>query len=1273
MKRKKTAAIMRIWRCLGAVWAVWMWCAIWGQAQVNLQHLRGHVPEAVSEGKAMQAGTMSSKQHLHLVFQLPLRNQSDLSSFLQRLYDPSSPDYHHYLSAAEFTAKYGPTEADYQKVIAFVKSSGMRVLSTPGNHMLVEADGTVAQVNAALHVSMTEYQHPTEKRTFFAPDREPSLALSVPLQHISGLSNFTEPYAKTSLNTTPRADDASTYPPTPTGSGPYGSYIPSDFRAAYYGNGPLDGSGQTIGLVELDGYDQVDLDNFYSNIGATETVPINVVLLGGLTAPLDDGGNDAEPILDMVYAMSMTPNLSQLRVYQCCSSTYSGTESGPVLILNSIASEDIAKQISCSYGWGPELPAEDPIYEEMAAQGQTFFAATGDYGAPLNPGNDVFDDYYPADDAWVTAVSMSLLTTSSPGGAWASDIYAAGAGGGYSDGPTPVPLPSYQVGIANTSNQASTQFRNMPDVVIDGYGSYLCGGSNSTNTHQCYPNSGCTTCTNGGSSMSAPIWASMMALVNEEAANEGKPSIGFLNPALYAIGQSSSYGNDFHDIIGGSNNCCGQTYAYTAVPGYDLVSGWGTPNGPNLIADLVNQTASFSLELTSSSLSIGPNDSASTTVEVGAASGFSGNVQLSVAGLPSGVTASFDANPITTTSGLTLTSTGTVAAGTYTVSITGTSGTLTASTTLTLTVTSAQGNFTVGSTLTALTLQDGTSDGPNANNASVVTVTSEDNFAGDVTLSVNNLPSGVTASFSPADVTLTSGSSATSVMTLTATTTAPTGAATAAITGTSGSLSSGLPLYLTIAPSFSVGTTSQAFSVVQGQTATVQVYVGSQNGFSAPVTLSLTGLPSGVSASFSPPTVTPQANGNTTSTLTLTADASAPLSSASGTLTGTSGSAVSSEAVTVAVIPPPPAFTITSPSAFALNVGQNGSISVPIEVSSQLSTFNAPVTLSISNLPAGMTATFSPVSVNPADSSGNAISILTVTADSSLAIGTYDLATITGTAGAVTNTLSIYYDISGSLTTSTPVVAPGGSVSLAYAADSGLPSGSNWIGIVPHGASPQTPTPLLQVAATATSGTVSIDTTNLPAGSYDAWLYFNGGNSTLAGPATFAVGSTPAFSLTAAPTYVNLTPGSSQTLAITVSSQNGFASPVSLSISGLPSGVSGSFSPASVTPGANGSVAGILTLTATGSTTAANTHRSSWMPTTALAFLFAPLLGSVVRKRRKMAGLLLFAVGFLCLLAGPIACSNPKSVSAPTSPATVTVTGTSGSTTTTTAFTLYVQ
>ena len=134
--------------------------------------LRGHVPAAVA--RLQPNGRLSATTEMKLAIGLPLRNQGALTNLLQQLYDPSSPNYQHYLTPEEFTAQFGPTEQDYQKVVAFARANGLTVTRTHGNRMLVDVSGNVADIEKAFHVTMRTYRHPTEARNFFAPDVEPS-------------------------------------------------------------------------------------------------------------------------------------------------------------------------------------------------------------------------------------------------------------------------------------------------------------------------------------------------------------------------------------------------------------------------------------------------------------------------------------------------------------------------------------------------------------------------------------------------------------------------------------------------------------------------------------------------------------------------------------------------------------------------------------------------------------------------------------------------------------------------------------------------------------------------------------------------------------------------------------------------------------------------------------------------------------------------------------------------------------------------------------------
>lgn len=187
-------------------------------------------------------------ERMHFSLVLPLRNEAQLEELLSRVYDPASPQYRHFLSVEEFAERFSPTEEEYQSVVDYAVANGFTVDPRPANRVVVPLSGTVDQVERALHVRMNVYQHPTESRTFFSADREPSMQLSVPVLHIAGLDDF---YRPTPMVVKGNAASAAARTSAVKGSGPGNAYLGSDMRAAYYGGNTLMGEGQTVALFQL--------------------------------------------------------------------------------------------------------------------------------------------------------------------------------------------------------------------------------------------------------------------------------------------------------------------------------------------------------------------------------------------------------------------------------------------------------------------------------------------------------------------------------------------------------------------------------------------------------------------------------------------------------------------------------------------------------------------------------------------------------------------------------------------------------------------------------------------------------------------------------------------------------------------------------------------------------------------------------------------------------------------------------------------------------------
>ena len=515
--------------------------------------LTSHVPQAVASGQAAWVGELPATQRLSLAISLPLRNEADLDNLLEQLYDPQSPNYRQYLSVEEFTERFGPPRRDYDALVGFTEAYGLTVTETPANRLVVDVEAPVENIEKAFNVTMGVYQHPTENRTFYAPDREPTLDLEIPVLHISGLDNFSLPHPK---NIEATRDGSAPKVRKNTGSGPNGQFIGSDLRAAYYGSGPLTGTGQSVGLFELGGYEMSDVQLYFQTVNQPLKVPIVNVLLNGVSLSCRQSTcNDSEQASDIEMTVSMAPGLKQVVVY---------VGSNDVSIFNRMAADNTSRQLSCSWGWKDDESSLDPIFKEFAAQGQTLFVATGDDGSST-PASEV----WPADDPYVIAVGGTDLTTSGPGGTWVSETGWSGSAGMPSKNNIPIPWYQRLAGVINSSNGGSTTLRNIPDVAAEA----------NTDLYSCY-NGSCSG-QNGGTSYAAPQWAGFTALVNQQAAANGVPPVGFFNPTLYQIGVGSSYDSDFHDITSGSNG------NYSAVTGYDLVTGWGSFIGPNLLEALI--------------------------------------------------------------------------------------------------------------------------------------------------------------------------------------------------------------------------------------------------------------------------------------------------------------------------------------------------------------------------------------------------------------------------------------------------------------------------------------------------------------------------------------------------------------------------------------------------------------------------------------------------------------------------------------------------------------
>jgi len=276
-----------------------------------------HTRDEVTSKAAPLVGQMNASQNMELTLVLQHRNQPELDQLLRDLYDRSHPSYRHFLTVEQFTERFGPSRDDYEAVKTWAKQNGLKVLHTARNRQILRVSGAAQNVERALNVQFGTYQHPTENRTFFAPDREPAPNMSVRLWSIAGLDNFSTPkpmFVRRDLNPV-QPDDVINN--ATTGSCPQKSFCGSDMRAAYYGGAALDGAGQSVGIFNFIGTDLNDLTTYYTNAGQVNNVPVTLLSVDGqsTSCKLAQGCDDTEPTLDMTQALGMAPNLSSLVMY----------------------------------------------------------------------------------------------------------------------------------------------------------------------------------------------------------------------------------------------------------------------------------------------------------------------------------------------------------------------------------------------------------------------------------------------------------------------------------------------------------------------------------------------------------------------------------------------------------------------------------------------------------------------------------------------------------------------------------------------------------------------------------------------------------------------------------------------------------------------------------------------------------------------------------------------------------------------------------------------
>lgn len=530
------------------------------------QQLSGYVTDQIAN--APLAGPVPSDTVINFSVGLPIRNAAQLTTFIQGVSDPTSATYGQYLTPDQYRAAYSPPATDYQALTGWAQSNGLTVVKTFDDNLLVHLRGTAAAVSKSLFTNLV-YRLRPDGSQFFAPDREPSLDLSVPILWISELNEIVplRPIA---------------------GSGTNGSYIGTDFRIAYTSCTTLTGAGQAIGIYAGDGFSPEDLTT-YASLGGLQGINWFYFLEDTALGPSGENGS-AEIAADIEVAASMAPGATIF--------VFSGSSATATLENMTYA----PSVYSFSTSWLLGLDANrQRILDKMAAQGQSFAIGSGDarsYSFPLNLDSCPFGvegepkDLRSANN--VTVVGGTDLTTAADHTYVSESGWECGGGGPLPD----MPIPNYQKQVDTTVNGGSSTERNLPDISFVASHVAVVFTRKNLTTGELQP---AQVAVGRGTSISGPLWAGYVALINEQRANSGKKPLGFANPLLYRVAADpTSYATAFHDIQGGSN------FGYGAGAGYDLVTGLGTPRCEG-IALLADQNQGLGVDVRVTETTFGPD------------------------------------------------------------------------------------------------------------------------------------------------------------------------------------------------------------------------------------------------------------------------------------------------------------------------------------------------------------------------------------------------------------------------------------------------------------------------------------------------------------------------------------------------------------------------------------------------------------------------------------------------------------------------------------------
>lgn len=779
-----------------------------GSPRVQLPGSRSPLTKSLADSGRLAANTKLNG--MSLVYKRSDSQESELKQLLSAQQDPTSTQYHGWITPDQFASRFGMPDADISKIETWLQQQGFAVQGVSRGKTRIVFSGNSSQVENAFGAEIHLYTK--GNRTEFAPASDISLpsALTSVVQSVSNLSSF-RPQSHVRLKA-PGPQTSAHFTSSQSGSHfltPGDVAVIYDLNAAY--NSGYTGSGQSIAVVGQSAVTLTDIENFQSAAGLTKKDP-TLVLVPSSGTSTTVSQDQAESDLDLEYSGGIAKGATIYFVYVGNNQNYSVFDA-----LQYAVDDRISPIISMSYGsCETELSSSDyttldGILQQAASQGQTVVAASGDSGSTDCYGvsglttsqQQALAVDFPASSEYVTGLGGSEFSSSDvsssnttywnsasgsdvvtsaksyiPESAWNDDSSSSGLSSGGGGASSLTSRPSWQTGVTGIPTGS---YRLVPDISLssspNNAGYLYCSSDSSTQiTGSCSngfrdsSNSYLTVA--GGTSFASPIFAGMLALINQRLNSTGQ---GVINSTLYSLaGNASDYASAFHDITSGGNQCtAGSSYcsgsstsSYASGTGYDQATGLGSVDLYNLLTAWPAGSAS-SLQASQTTLSADtttPASGAADTITIKTAS-----VSTSATATPTGtVTLTIDgtaqSSSLMLTNGSVTYSFSSTTSGAHVIvaDYSGDSSFAPSTGSLTLTIGSAtssgSGSFTVAAN--SLTVSSGSTG------TSTVTVTPKNGYTGTVTWTVSSNVSLSNACYSLPSAAITGTSAVTTTLTV---------------------------------------------------------------------------------------------------------------------------------------------------------------------------------------------------------------------------------------------------------------------------------------------------------------------------------------------------------------------------------------------------------------------------------------------------------------------------------------------------------------------------